>query len=134
MNKTVISPQFASVLQRKLQQLDMNPHVLAGSMGMAYDHIRKIYNGQHFPGPASLRAICKKLGLNLEEMQKLIAQDRMKQKGITSAATGRDRSFIMLEPLWDHLTPGDREEIQMIVQAKVKRNITAQAELAKAGA
>jgi hypothetical protein len=119
--KEIKAPKLALRLQQKLRETDSNPRRLSQKLGMAYDHVRKIYNGDVFPGPNALRNICDQLGLDYEEMDRLVKADRAIDKGWVHATTGKDAVWSKVEAYWKLLSDSDKAEILTLVQMKSER-------------
>jgi predicted transcriptional regulator len=110
------------VLQKKFNELDLNPYKVAEIMGCAYDHIRKVYNGQDYPGPNLLRNLCDYLKLDYEEMLALVNYDKAIEKGWVDLMLDEDPQMKKLKQFWKHLTPSDQDEIIDLVKLKAQRN------------
>jgi hypothetical protein len=123
LKKTVKAPKLAMRLQARLRELGMNPRQLSAEIQQAYDHVRKVYNGDVFPGPHTLKTLCDYLDLDYEEMDKLVKQDRAMDRGWESAVTNKSKTLLKVERLWQELTPYDEEEILTLVTMKANLNI-----------
>jgi len=114
----VISPQFALEMQRRMRELGLNSMELARQIGKAYDHVRKVYNGNVFPGPTLLKPVCERLDLDYGAMERLVLADKGVHKGYASAMTGRDPWINQIEHYVPFLTQQDRLEVLALVKLK----------------
>lgn len=121
MNPGVKSPKLALRIKQKLKETGSNPRRLSQELGQAYDHVRKISNGDVFPGPHTLKAICQHLHLDYAEMDRLVKQDRMADKGWLQAATGKDPDWNRIESFWNLLSKDDRAELLALAKLKAER-------------
>ncbi len=112
------SPGLAFEMQARMRELEMNPRQLALAIGHAYDHVRKVYNGQVFPGPYMLRDICKYLKLDCEAMEQKVLADRGRDKGWEKAITGKDAALALLERYWGYLSEQDKNEMVAMVRLR----------------
>jgi hypothetical protein len=119
------SPSLALEMQARMRELEMNPRQLAAQIGHAYDHVRKVYNGQVFPGPYMLRDICKYLKLDCEAMQQKVLADRGRDKGWEKAITGKDATLALFERYWVHLTEQDKDELVAMARLKAHMRLPA---------
>lgn len=112
------SPSFSLEMRRALRERDMNPRQLSlelkrenGDKGFAYDHVRKIYNGQTFPGRGILKSICDYLDLDFTDMWKKVKADEGVYKGLAEAMTSEDKFLLRIHRYWDYLSDLDKEEV-----------------------
>jgi hypothetical protein len=118
------SIKFSIVAQQRLREMTTNPRRLSAKIGHAYDHVRKVCNGEVFPGPKLLGDICKALRLDPEEMNKLISQDRVVDKGWTAdKLTNRDVIMHKIDRYWEYLSAPDKEEVFAIIRVKAERQM-----------
>jgi hypothetical protein len=110
-------------LQARLHEMGMNPRRLSAEIQLAYDHVRKIYNGDVFPGPHALKALCVYLNLDYDEMDKLVKSDRAMDRGWETAVTNKSKTLLKIERLWHQLNPNDEEEILTLVSMKANLNM-----------
>jgi hypothetical protein len=101
----------------------MNPRQLSAELGQAYDHVRKVYNGDVFPGPNTLRTLCDYLSLDYDEMDKLVKSDRAMDRGWETAVTNKDKTLLKIGRFWEHLTENDKEELLTLATMKANLNI-----------
>lgn len=121
------SPSFSIEMQRRMHELRMNPRQLSlilhkdnGDEGFAYDHVRKIYNGQVFPGRETLKAICDHLGLDINLMRKKINADKGIFIGLAEAMTSEDSTLLRIKQYWDYLSDIDKQEVLSQVQHRAE--------------
>lgn len=118
------SPAVAEEVQVAMRARGINPRQFAAQIGKAYDHVRKVYNGEVFPGPNLLNLICKHLDLDPIKMKKLIEIDKAYNKGVVADITGEDDPFIMnVRRYQRNLTNEDQDEILEIIKLRSQRNI-----------
>jgi hypothetical protein len=110
-------------MQKKMAELGLSINDVASSAGHAYDHIRKVYNGDTFPGPYLLPSLCKTLKLDVNDMRKKVMADKALEKGWESAISGKDKRLLLLERYWASLKDSDKEEL--IAIARMKANASA---------
>lgn len=123
-NKELKSENLGLAIQAKVKELGSNPRRVSTEIGYAYDHVRKIYNGEVFPGKKLLRKICNHLDLDYDEMWALMQLDKAADKGmIPMEYTDEDNALVKLRRHWKYLTDSDKQEILDVVKIKANRAI-----------
>jgi hypothetical protein len=120
---TIKSPQFGEALERALQKLKVNPRQFAGMMDppAAYDHIRKIYNGEVFPGPEIHARICKFANLDVTKTWKMVLEDKGKLKGTLPKNLDINKELLAIEPMWVAISAEDKAEVLDLLRSKYRR-------------
>jgi hypothetical protein len=119
--KQLKSHRFGLVMQNKLEELGTNPRRFSSRLGHAYDTIRKVYNGEVFPGPRLLADICKELNLDYDEMKELVETDRLIDKGWAEKLLNEDQMITELKVYWEQLGKHDRQDLLDLAKAKASR-------------
>jgi hypothetical protein len=85
---------------------------LAAKVHMQYDTVRKACGGIAFAGPKVLPPICKELGLDLEQMRKIILEDKMAYKGFVRGDLGSiDRDLVHINETFSNLPNKDKKDV-----------------------
>jgi hypothetical protein len=121
-NKHLRSSRFGLVMQKRLADLKLNPRRFSTYMDHAYDTIRKVYNGETFPGPNLLRDICKELKLDYDEMKELVELDRLIDKGWAETLLNEDPMITKFKVFWERLDAGDKQDLLDLAQARAGRS------------
>jgi transcriptional regulator with XRE-family HTH domain len=74
------SGRFGNALFHALSEREMSLRDLAAKTDGTYEHMRKITKGIAYPSRLLLKEICKTLHLNLDEMDRLISQDKLQHR------------------------------------------------------
>lgn len=117
------SPTFAKMFRDRLKELGIgNPRQFAQEIEVPYDPIRKIYNGEDFPGPGRIEFLCECLGLDLTEAKTAVNKDKARVKGwVPEKLANHDVVLVKVSDLWNNLNEGDKQEILALVRTKADR-------------
>lgn len=107
------------VIRKRLLAMEVNPRKLSFELGYAYDHIRKIYNGEDFPSKGLLKKICVFADLNYEEALLLLEIDKALNKGWVELLGEDDAALADLRRYWAHLKDHDKQELIDLARLKV---------------
>lgn len=122
--KELISESLGKAIQLRLHELGTNPRRLSAKIDKAYDHVRKVCNGEVFPGPSMLKLICSTLDLDYDEMLALVNLDKAVSKGWAPIeVTDEDPLLIKVRRSWEYLTHAEKLEILDTVKFKAERAI-----------
>lgn len=118
--------EFSQILRHRVRELGISsPRKLSGLMNTQYDPLRKVYNGERFPGPKLLKVICNYLDLDLEEMRALVNMDKALDKGWAPAelveAIGEDKTLLKFSTYWASLPEDDKQELMDLAKGKADR-------------
>lgn len=120
-NEPLKSAGLGIILQKRLSEMKTNPRQLSFELGYAYDHIRKVYNGEEFPGKTLLKKICTFTNLDYEEMLILVEIDKALDKGWVKLLGEDDSALMDLKRYWSHLKEYDKQEIIDLARLKASR-------------
>lgn len=118
LEKSLKSAGVGLVVQKRLTEMNVNPRQLSFEVGGAYDHVRKVYNGEEFPGKALLKKICDFTGLDYKEMLALKEIDKALDKGWVDLVSKNDSAIVDLNRYWPHLKDDDKQEIINLARVK----------------
>lgn len=111
--------------QRKAKELGVNPHQLSTHVGRAYDTVRKIYNGEEFPSDKTLVKMCELLGLDIEEMRKILREEKALSKDcVPIEYTENDPVLIKIGKNFKYLTEDNKRELLTIARAMADEAIS----------
>jgi hypothetical protein len=74
------STLFANRVEQQMRDKGFEVINVADMTEATYEHVRRIVRGDSFPSPYFLRVLCEKLDLDMVEMKKLIAVDKIRAK------------------------------------------------------
>ncbi len=108
------SGRLGNALFAALAKNGMSLRDLAVQTDSTYEHMRKMTKGMAFATDVRLRQICKVLGLNFSEMQKLMTQDKMEKRFGKNAyaMSSRDPRSAQFDQVIPHLTD---EQVEMLL-------------------
>lgn len=113
------APLFAGECKKKLDELGTNMMQVAAKAEMQYDTIRKACKGVEFAGNKVLPVICDALGLDIEEMRKLIKYDKIIQLGGIHEDMLKeliDPYLMKISPVFEELSQHDKVRILKEIQ------------------
>lgn len=106
---TILSDHIKAAMEDK----GMSIKDLALSLGITYEHARRISSGLTLPSKFILRECCRILDPDQHEMMKLMTADsiRIKYGSIPIELSGKDPSLEPLERVWGKLTDAQKETL-----------------------
>jgi hypothetical protein len=123
-DKELISPNLGLAIQARVKEMGTNPRRVSAEIEYAYDHVRKVYNGEVFPGKTLLKKICDYLKLNYDDMWAVMQIDKAAVKGmIPMEYTDEDSTLVKLRTYWKYLSKSDKQEVFDTVRIKADRHI-----------
>jgi transcriptional regulator with XRE-family HTH domain len=104
---------FAARVVERMEALGLESIDLSDKTGATYQHIRGIVKGDSFPSPFFLRILCDVLQLDLDEMTKLLAADKIVHKfgGVPELLSGIDPTLMPVERVWKKLKKEQQTEL-----------------------
>lgn len=118
--KITKAPSLSLALQARMRELELQPRDLASEIDHAYDHVRKVLNGDVFPGLDFLKDICAGLNLDFREMHQLLEQDRALDKGIEYAFTGMNPVLSQIDRFMKHMDADAIDRVLRIVEMEAQ--------------
>lgn len=109
--EVVVAPIFADICAKKMEELGRYPMEMAREAEKAFDPFRKALKGVTPAGPRYLPAICKILGLDLEEMRKLVEEEKLAMKGYVPDDILRDDILMQMSDMFTQLSEKDKREV-----------------------
>jgi hypothetical protein len=124
----VMSPRVSALFSKRLTELGMTRsdfirkfHKDHGGEG-ARNHLFKILNGTSIVGERGLLPmIVKSLGLDLDEVIKLVRADKITAKNWASAVPKASKLQLEVVTVMESLSKRDQEEILMFAKMKAAR-------------
>lgn len=119
------SGRFGTTFHKALVEKGLTLVLFARQIDANYEHLRKIFKGIMYPSKRMLEAICKPLKLNVEQMEVLLAQDRMEKKlgkKAFNAASGRNPHASEFDALLPHMNENDINLIIAQMKTMVKQS------------
>lgn len=114
-----IKTLFSEKLKARMEELDMSIINLSDATGATYEHVRRVAAGDSLPSPYFLRTVCGVIGLDFEEMNKVISADKVRTKYGKALPellmAGKDPSLAPVEKIWTKLK--DEQKVAIIRQA-----------------
>jgi transcriptional regulator with XRE-family HTH domain len=116
--------RFAVAVNNKLEQKGWSVLRLAQKLDATYEHVRKIAKGLTFPSKLFLKEICRVLGLDFDEMIKLVVADKIEKRygDIPVELAGKTPRFTKIERLLPALTEEQFQTVVGILQDMDRRN------------
>jgi hypothetical protein len=71
---------FAQKVMERMDELKLSSIDVSDRTGATYQHVRGIVRGDSNPSPYFLRVLCDALQLNFDDMNKLVAVDKVSKK------------------------------------------------------
>jgi hypothetical protein len=123
----MFQPESAQRIFERLEDKQQSIGWLAGQVGITYEHARKIVRGVAFPSKLLLPKICRALGLDKEEMTRLVISDRLKKKygNIPSELAGETERSVKIGRLLPRLTDEQFENLLGMAEGWANRNRVA---------
>jgi hypothetical protein len=117
-------PQFSHSMLERLEDKGHNVAWLAEQVDATYEHLRKIAKGIAFPSRRLLKDICRVLGLNEEDMWRLVISDKLRDKygEIPTELAGKSERMLKMERLIDKLTPEQFKILHGMAEGLVNQN------------
>ena len=106
-----VAPIFFGICSEKMKELGLYPMEMARTLGVAYDPLRKALGGITPAGPKYLPGICKLLGLDLADMEKLVEEEKLAMKGYVPDDILRDDILMQMSDMFTQLSEKDKREI-----------------------
>lgn len=123
-NPKIKAYYFPQEIRRRVKELGINPRRLSAMVDSAYDYVRKVYNGENFPGDNLIISLCEALDLDLDTMRNLDRIDRGLAEGmIPLEYTDIDPAHAHIAKFWAHLTTTDKQDLIEMARLKAERNI-----------
>jgi transcriptional regulator with XRE-family HTH domain len=119
--------RFGTAFATALREHEMGLRELAAKTDGTYEHMRKLAKGLAYPSKYLLKEICKVLKLDMDEMDKLITQDKLQLKyGTTlNGVLKRDPRISEYEALVPHLSDDQNEMFLTQMRAVVRQHKSA---------
>lgn len=116
--------QFATAMNDALKEKKMSMQDVADALDITYEHTRKICHSMAFPGKHTLKPLCRLLGLDLDEMHRLVVSDKIEHKygGLPYELAGKSEKFKTLERLLPKLTDEQFNTVLGMIEGMVRRN------------
>jgi len=111
------SPQFAAEMAKAMNAEGINVKRLSAKIGVAYDPLRKVYNGDTFPGPNYIRAVSKYFKLDEKAMKDLVELDKMDDKGLIEKWFNEDPKIVDMKRYFKHLSEEEKDQILAMVKS-----------------
>jgi hypothetical protein len=70
----------SAVVAARMKELDLDIRRVAADTKATYEHVRKIVRGGAFPSRYYLLVLCDVLKLDVNEMERLVAMDKIESK------------------------------------------------------
>jgi hypothetical protein len=126
----VKSPRVSALLNKRLNELNLTRSDFIRKLQREYganagtkNHLFKILNGQSIVGERGLLPlITKSLGLDLDEVTKLVRTDKIDSKDWASALPKANKIVQEVATVMETLSKRDQEEILMFVKMKASRH------------
>jgi len=71
---------LATLMKDRMAELDISLNDLAGRVGSTYEYARKLSRGLALPSKYMLRFLAEALELKLEDVEKVVVEDRIRMK------------------------------------------------------
>lgn len=115
---------FAEALTKHLEQTGMSIINLSDKTGMSYEHARKLLRGKTMPSPLMLKAICEAMGLDHDEMNRLVTADRIRMRfgTVPLEISGKKPQLAGLERVVDELSPRQISELEGMAKTMARNN------------
>jgi len=124
MNSTETPTQLGSFLSSAMHERGLSIKDVAITLGITYEHIRRIVRGESVPSKLTLKAMCELVGADLSEAAKLATADRIRKKygTVPIEIAGKKPSLEPMERVWDFLTKNQQQDLITMAQALAQRN------------
>lgn len=112
--------KFALLVQEAMKDQSMSLKDLNESLGITYEHVRKIVKGLTIPSAETAKKFAEVLKLNIKELVDTAMEDKLISKfgSVASKVAGRNPELDPIDAVWDLLTPDDKQEIFGLVNMK----------------
>lgn len=117
---------FAEAVHAALDQKGITTVRFAEILGVSYEHARKLLNSMAFPSTLLLDKICRVLGMDKAEAERILIADRIRHKyGSLSQAPeppARNQRFAKIEGKLSSLTSEQVNTLSDLIDMMVKAN------------
>lgn len=120
----VLSTRTGELIEQRMQQMGIDKRELSAKLGVTYETVRTILNGQKTISVLMLPAVCSILKLNVKEMEKLLKADRMEMKfgDLPAELSGRNPELAPIERVWDKMSPEHQQDLITYAKAFAARD------------
>lgn len=116
---------FGTKLQEALDAKGLQIRDASDLVGMTYEYMRKLVRGPNLPSKYVLQSICAKLGMNQEEMTRIVAADRIQWKtggDMPEELTGFDPELEPFRRGWTKLNKSQKEHLLATLKTFLTQN------------
>lgn len=120
----VLSTRTGELIEQRMEQMGIDKRELSAKLGVTYETVRTILNGQKTTSAMMLPAVCKILKFNVQDMERLLKADRMEMKfgALPAELSGRNPDLAPIERLWDKMSPEHQQDLITYAKAFATRD------------